>query len=115
MPADAAPEQTGAFLVYATAESREQALALGRQVVEERLAACANVLAPMDSVYWWQGMVETATEAVLILKTRAELADALVARLRALHSYDTPAIVVLPILSGNPDYLDWIGAETRPT
>ena len=99
---------------YVTSGSREEALAIGRTVVEERLAACANVLDGVSSIYWWQGALEQASEAVLILKTRAELVERLTARIRELHSYDCPCVVALPIEGGNPAYLDWIAAETAP-
>jgi periplasmic divalent cation tolerance protein len=99
---------------YVTAGSREEALAIGRTVVEERLAACANVLDDMSSIYWWQGTLEQASEAVLILKTRAELVERLTARVRELHSYECPCVVALPIEAGNPAYLDWIAREAVP-
>jgi periplasmic divalent cation tolerance protein len=99
---------------YCTTGSREEALAIGRAVVGERLAACANVLDGMTSIYWWQGALEQAGEAVLILKTRAELVERLTSRIRELHSYDCPCVVALPIDAGNPGYLDWIARETGP-
>ena len=98
--------------VYVTAESEEQALSIARVVVHERLAACGNVLPGMQSVYWWDGSVREAAEAVLILKTRRDLFDALAARVRALHSYECPCIVALPIAAGSAPYLDWIALET---
>lgn len=104
---------TGAVFVYVTAADREAALALGRALVEERLAACANVIDGMESIYWWQGKLEQAREAVVILKTRAGLVAALTERVRALHDYDCPCVVALPIVGGNPDYLSWIAAETE--
>ena len=103
------------FFCYVTAGSREEALAIGRTVVEERLAACANVLDGVSSIYWWQGTLEQASEAVLILKTRAELVERLTARIRELHRYDCPCVVALPIEAGNPAYLDWIARETGPS
>lgn len=109
----AAGEQGCGFCVcYVTAGSRDEALRIGRALVEERLAACANVHAGVGSIYWWQGRLEEAEEAVVVLKTRAELVPALTARVRQLHSYDCPCVVALPIEAGNPDYLDWIAAET---
>jgi periplasmic divalent cation tolerance protein len=102
-----------ACICYVTAGSREEALAIGRALVEERLAASANVLDGTASIYWWQGKLEQAQEAVLIAKTRAELFPALSARVKQLHSYDCPCVVALPIADGNPDYLAWIVAETR--
>lgn len=100
---------------YVTAGSREEALAIGRTLVEERLAACANVLGGMTSIYWWQGAVEQASEAVLILKTRTELVERLTARVTEIHSYECPCVVALPIEAGNPPYLDWIAGETAPS
>jgi periplasmic divalent cation tolerance protein len=100
-------------LVYVTTADEAEAERLARAAVEERLAACANILPGMRSLYWWQGKVEAGRETVLILKTRANLVDALTARLKELHSYDTPCIVALPILGGNADFLTWIAAETR--
>ena len=99
---------------YITAGSRVEALAIARTVVEERLAASANVLDGATSIYWWQGALEQASEAVLILKTRTELVERLTARILELHSYECPCVVALPIVAGNPQYLDWIAAETRP-
>lgn len=99
-------------LVYMTASSREEARKIGRALVEERLAACANVIDGMESTYWWQGKLTEDREAVLIVKTRADLLPALTERVKALHSYSVPCVVALPILAGNPAYLDWLAAET---
>lgn len=106
---------TGAFVfVYVTARDRAEALSIGRVLVEERLVACVNILDGMRSLYWWDGAVQEADEAVLIAKTKSGLAPAVTARVKALHSYDVPCVVVLPVADGNPDFLDWIAAETRP-
>lgn len=98
---------------YITAGSRDEALALGRALVEERLAACANVIEGMTSVYRWQGAIQEDPEVVLIAKTRRELVDRLTARVRELHSYDVPCVVALPVQGGNAAFLDWIVAETE--
>ncbi len=98
---------------YITAGSRDEALRIGRALVEERLAACANILDGMTSIYRWQGAVEEATETVLIAKTRAELFDRLAARVRDLHSYEVPCVVELKVGRGNPAYLDWLRDETE--
>lgn len=100
-------------LIYVTASSRDEAATIGRTVVEERLAACANVLGEISSFYWWEGAVQEDTEVSLILKTRTALVDTLVERVRALHSYDCPCVVALPIQAGNPAFLQWIEDETR--
>jgi periplasmic divalent cation tolerance protein len=99
---------------YVTCASVEEALRIGREVVEARLAACANVLPGLTSIYHWQGRIECGSEAALVLKTRAELVEALIARVKSLHSYSVPCVVALPIASGNPDYLAWLAAETAP-
>lgn len=99
-------------LLYITAGSRDEAKKIGRALVEARLAACANIIDGMDSIYWWQGKLTEDREAVLIVKTRADLVSAVTARIKALHSYTVPCVVALPILDGNPDYIDWIGQET---
>lgn len=98
--------------VYVTASDRDEAVRIGRALVEERLAACANVIDGARSLYRWEGEVRDDSEAVLILKTRAELMDALASRVREMHSYDVPCIVSWPILDGNAEYLSWLAAET---
>ena len=99
-------------LVYVTASSRDEALKIARATVEERLAACANVLVPITSIYWWEGKVQEEGEVSFILKTRADLVAALTQRIKALHSYTCPCVVALPIAGGNPDFLAWIDTET---
>jgi periplasmic divalent cation tolerance protein len=101
-----------AFVVYITASSREEALAIGRSVVGERLAACANVIGGLRSIYWWEGDISEDDEVLLILKTTEALLAALIERVRALHSYTTPCITAWPIAAGDSDYLAWIEAET---
>lgn len=101
-----------AFWVYVTAPDADAAKHLAKAVVEERLAACANMLEGMESVYWWDGKLCEGREAVLILKTSKVRKEELINRLRELHPYDTPCIVCLPIEGGNPDFLRWIASET---
>ena len=100
-------------LVYITCRDRDEALRIGKALVEERLAACANVHGAIDSFYWWEGKLETGSEVALIAKTRADLVEALTARVKALHSYSVPCVVALELTGGNPDFLRWIDAETR--
>lgn len=103
-----------AFLVYVTAPSLAEAEALGRLAVTERLAACANILPGMRSLYWWRGALESAEETVLLLKTTGELVAPLTEALVRAHSYDCPCVAALPIDGGNPDFLRWIETETAP-
>lgn len=102
----------GAQLVYVTAPSLDEAERLARLAVESRLAACANILPGMRSLYWWQGKLEQAEECVLLLKTTEALVARLTEALTAAHSYDCPCVAALPITSGNPAFLRWIEDET---
>jgi len=98
---------------YITAGTREEAQRIGRALVEERLAACVNILPGMNSIYRWEGAVQDDEETVLIAKTRAALVPRLTERVRALHSYAVPCVVALAIEGGNPDFLRWIEDETQ--
>ena len=97
--------------VYATFSGDEEARRIARQLVEERLAACANILAPCHSVYRWQGRIEEAAEVPVMFKTRADASARLIARIGELHSYDVPAAVVWPIGDALPAYAQWVSEE----
>jgi periplasmic divalent cation tolerance protein len=99
-------------VVLMTASSPEEGRKIADALVSEKLAACVNQVDGISSVYRWQGKIERSTESLLIAKTSRELTDRLTARVRELHSYTVPEVVVLPISGGNPDYLRWISAET---
>jgi len=101
-----------AVLVYTTWPSIVEAERAGRLIVEKRLAACVNILPGMISHHWWQGKIERAEEVVMIVKTRASLAEAAGAMVKELHSYTTPSIMVLPVESADPAYQQWIVDET---
>jgi periplasmic divalent cation tolerance protein len=98
--------------LYITVGRKDEARAIATALVGERLVACTNLFDGVESQYWWEGKIATDREVVIVAKTRADLVDAAIARVRALHSYKVPCIVALPILAGNPAYLDWIAAET---
>jgi periplasmic divalent cation tolerance protein len=104
--------QIPCYSVHVTTGDAEEARRIGRTLVEERLAACANVIDGMSSIYWWEGKMEEAREALLVLKTTSGRLDELMVRVKALHSYDCPAIVAFAIEFGDGDYLGWIGDET---
>ncbi len=104
-----------ASIVYMTAESPEQARAIAEKLIEERLAACVNLFPGMESIYHWKGKVERDSESAFIAKTKPELVDSLIKRVRQLHSYETPCIVEIPIDRGDPDFLKWIHEQTRKT
>jgi periplasmic divalent cation tolerance protein len=101
--------------VYTTFPSVVEAEKAGLALVDARLAACVNILPGMISVYRWQGVVERAEEAVMIVKTRASLAEQVRASVKATHPYDTPAIAVLPVESTDDRYFDWILDSTAPS
>jgi periplasmic divalent cation tolerance protein len=94
--------------VYAVFANQQEAERIGRTVVEEKLAACINILGPCRSIYRWQGKIETADEVPALLKTHGWQADDLVERIAALHSYETPCIVVWPIEKLLRRYADWV-------
>jgi periplasmic divalent cation tolerance protein len=99
-------------VVLTTVETEADAGALARTLVEERLAACVNILPAMTSVYRWKGSVEEAREHQLVMKTSAARVGALETRLRELHRYELPELLVLPVMSGSEDYLRWIKENT---
>lgn len=101
-------------LVYVTAGGEEEAAALGEAAVAARLAACANVVPGVRSVYWWQGALERAAEAVLVLKTRGDLVEELRREIRRRHSYSVPAFLVVPLERVDPDYAAWMESVLRP-
>ena len=98
--------------VYATFAGREEAERIARTTIEERLAACANILPGCRSIYRWRGEIEEGDEVPALFKTRAETAEALIARIAELHSYDVPAAVVWPIAAALPAYCEWVAQET---
>jgi periplasmic divalent cation tolerance protein len=103
---------TDTMLVLTTVADAAQAERIARALVEERLAACVTTLGAARSVYRWQGEVEAADELPLLIKTTAERWPELRERLRALHPYEVPEMIVLPVADGLPAYLDWLRAST---
>jgi periplasmic divalent cation tolerance protein len=99
-------------VVLVTTASAEEGARLGRTLVEERLAACANVVGPIRSIYRWQGAVEEADEHFVLLKARGTDVPTLEARVRALHSYDVPEVLALPVTGGSAPYLAWLADAT---
>jgi periplasmic divalent cation tolerance protein len=103
-----------ARVVLMTAPDSATAQAWARTFVEERLAACVNLVPGLQSVYRWQGAVEEAQEVLLVAKTAADRCDALAARLEALHPYELPELLVLPVSGGSDRYLAWVLSESSP-
>ena len=102
---------TDVVTVIMTAPNAETAEELGRTLVSERLAACANVVPNIVSMYWWEGELQRDDEAMVILKTVRQRAEALEARAVELHPYSVPEVLVLAVSGGHAPYLDWVGSE----
>ena len=103
--------QAAIVTVYATFADAGEAERIARILVEERLAACANILGACRAIFRWQGVIEQGDEVAALFKTRADVADTLIARLTELHSYDVPAAVVWPIADALPAYAQWVRDE----
>jgi periplasmic divalent cation tolerance protein len=106
-------EMERAALVYTTYPSIVEAEKAGSALVERRLCACVNILPGMVSLYWWQGNIERGQEVVMIIKTRASLTETVRTAVRDMHSYNTPAFLVLTVDGVDPDYEAWLIAETE--
>ena len=100
-------------LVYVTARDQNEADLIANALVVERLAACANILGSIKSVYVWQGKLEAGSEVAMLVKTTQSHVAAVIDRIKALHSYECPAILVLPVLGGNAEFLQWVAAEVQ--
>ena len=103
---------TDALLVFTTLPSADKAAELAKALVEERLAACANLLPAIRSIYRWQGKLQDENEVLVLLKTRAEHLERLKLRILELHPYEVPEVIGIPVERGHQAYLDWIVRET---
>ena len=106
---------TSLLLTLCTAPDRETALSLAEHLVKRGLAACVNISTPITSVYRWQGKVESADETLLLIKTTQQQYSALEAAILALHPYELPEIIAVPVAQGLPGYLDWVEQCTKAT
>lgn len=102
---------TDSLLVFCTCQTRDQSLRLAHTLLDERLAACVNILPPIQSIYRWQDAVERADEILLLIKTTRHRFAALETRIRELHTYDTPEVIAIPIAEGSERYLAWLVAQ----
>jgi len=105
---------TDKVVVLVTTGSLKEARKVARGLVEARLAACVNVLPPVESTYHWQGKIEKGREHLLLIKTSREIFAGVQAKIQQLHSYATPEIICLPIIDGSRDYLDWLAHSLQP-
>ena len=99
--------------VSTTVKSKEKADKIAETLLTERVAGCVQILGPIKSAYWWQGRIEHAREWICFIKTKASDYERIESSIKRMHDYDVPEIIALPILRGNPDYLDWIRRETH--
>ena len=99
---------TNARIIFTTAGSHEEASKIAHALVERRLAACVNIVPQIESIYRWQGKVETAQEWLLLIKTQADLFERVRDTVKELHSYDLPECVMVEVTAGSKEYLDWI-------
>ena len=104
---------TDKIVVLSNCGSSEEAARVARALVEERLAACVNIIPAVQSIYRWQGAIEEATEWTLLIKTRRSLFDRLRSVLLRAHSYELPEVIAIPVVDGHADYLAWIDRETE--
>lgn len=102
---------TGYVVVLVTAPGRDEADRITAALLEARQAACVNVVAPVDSRFWWKGRIDTAQEVLLIIKTRQTAVADVIKTVQVTHTYSVPEIIVLPIIGGNEGYLTWIAGE----
>ncbi len=107
-------KERGGIVVLVTAGSRDEAVRLAERLVGARLAACVQIMPEMESVYYWKGKLERTTEILLIVKTTLDCFAELEREVRALHSYETPEIVALPVTAVSAPYLEWLVESTRP-
>ena len=96
------------IVVFVTTKDKREAEKIAQKLIEEKLAACANIVDGVQSIFWWKGKVDQSNEALMILKSKEELLEKIILTVKALHSYTVPEVIALPLLDGNPDYLKWI-------
>jgi len=106
-------QNTVHIIVLVTTSSREEAEKIAKILLEERLVACANIIGPMHSLFWWQGKIDEAKEHLILMKTRKDLFGKVSERVKTLHSYQVPEIIATPIIEGSKDYLKWLDESLR--
>ena len=104
-------KQPGEIVVFVTAGTEQEARRIGELLLDRRKAACVSIVPGVDSLFWWQGKLDSAQESLLIIKTKASLLPDVVSLVKGIHSYEVPEIIAMPIIGGNEDYLKWINSE----
>ena len=100
-------------VIFITTGTNKEAHRIANMLLNQRKVACVNILPKISSLFWWQDKLDSAQESLLIVKTRVSLLSEIVSMVREVHSYDVPEVIALPIIGGNPDYLEWIGKEVK--
>lgn len=100
-------------VIFITVSGKEEADKIATKLVEEKLAACVNIIGNVESVFWWEGKIDRAKELLLVAKSTAEKVDEIIAAVKSLHSYEVPEIIALPISAGFKPYLNWINESVR--
>lgn len=106
-------EQAEHIVVFVTASGSEEAKNIAGLLLEQRLAACINIVPEVDSLFWWQGKLDSARESLLVIKTKSSLLRDVVQSVKENHSNEVPEIIAMPIIGGSHDYLDWIDSEVK--
>ena len=106
-------KKTDRIIVLITAGSAEEAHRIAESLVKEKKAACANIVPGVDSLFWWEGKLDSARESLLLVKTKASLFSEIVEMVKRMHSYEVPEIIALPIIAGSEDYLEWLDTACR--
>lgn len=101
------------IVVFMTASDRVEAEKIVRNLLEERLIACANIVGPVSSLFWWKGKIDKASEFLVIMKSEKKFFKRLSERVREIHSYEVPELITMPIIEGLPSYLDWLKGSLR--
>lgn len=100
-------------VIFVTASTEEEAKKIESTLLDQRKAACVNIILGIKSSFWWKGEIETAQEVLLMIKTKTSKLNEIIRIVKEIHSYETPEVIALPIIGGNEDYLRWIGKEVR--
>ena len=101
------------IVIFITTDAEEEAHKIAELLLDQKKAACVNIVARVDSLFWWQGKLDSAQESLLIIKTKASLLPEIISLVKRVHSYEVPEIIALPIIGGNEDYLKWIDSEVE--
>jgi len=101
------------FIVIMTTSTKKEAIKIVQCLLEERLIACANIIGPVSSIFWWKDKIDEAAEFLVFMKSRSKLFDKLSRRVKEIHSYEVPEILALPILKGLPSYLSWLDTNLQ--